>query len=304
MSLISSDKIKKLDIKISRIVDNIFLWNYKTAFKGSWIEFADIRKYVAGDSVKHIDRITSAKQWSLYIKKYQEERQLTIFFLIDVAGSMKFGIKGKKKFDTMLEVFYTLAFSWLKNNDKIGAIIYDDQIKDFVEPKKWKAHITKIINSINKNFTNSKAQQSDSLKALNLLNSLKYKNWLVFLLTDDNISYNWGIEKLKNWDIKWNKICKIASIKNEIVYINIFDSFENNLADENFQVNLNNKISWLNIDLSEKSKKEKYINLRKKKVSDFKDFLLKMWIDYLQFDEDSNIFKQFLNYFRFKNRKR
>lgn len=294
----SSEKIKKLDIKISRNVNNIFLWNYKTAFKWSGIEFADIRKYVPWDSVKHIDWITSAKQWSLYIKKYQEERQLTIFFLVDVGSSMQFGIKDQKKIDTLSEVLYTLAFSWLKNNDKIGAIIYDDQVRDFIQPKKWKAHITKIVWAINKNLKKkeSNLSPSDSLKALQLLNSLKYKNSLVFMLTDDNI--------LDHITVSENKVCKISGIKNEIVYINIFDSFENNLADENFQINLHNQLGWINIDLRNKANLEKYRELRKQKIADLKKFLLKNWIDYLQFDETSNIFKELLNYFRFKNKKR
>lgn len=278
-------QFKLLDLKISRLINNIFLGNYKTAFKGSGIEFADLREYVAGDSFRFIDWTITAKQGKLFIKKYEEERQLTIFFLIDISQSMQFGLEDSKKINTLQEVFYLLALSALKNNDRIGAILYDQNIQALVNPAKSKATLLQVLNNIEQHQTNSSCA-SNTEKALKLLNSLKYKNCLTFVLTD-------------NLEIQEQQIYKLAGYKNELVYINIFDHFENTLNQTGI-FNFKQQNKFLEINLNDQNKKKEYQQLRQQKIDTLRNFLRQKRIDYLALDNQSNLFKEFFNYFRLK----
>ncbi|MDD4530991.1 MAG: DUF58 domain-containing protein, partial [Candidatus Gracilibacteria bacterium] len=124
-------KIKLIDLKTFKKVAGLFVGNYKTKFHGSGIEFKDLKEYSFGDEIRSIDWLSSAKTGKMLTKKYEEEREITTIFALDIGENMLFGID-KPKIDTLLETFLILGFSSLKNNDKIGAYFFGDKIKKMI----------------------------------------------------------------------------------------------------------------------------------------------------------------------------
>lgn len=275
--------IKKLNLKINRLVDSLFVWNYKTAFKWRWLEFIDYRLYDSSDDAKYIDFLASAREWKLLIKRFEEERELTVFFLLDLSETMNFW-EEKTKIDTLIETFYILSFSANKNNDKIWAIIFNDNWFEFIKPGKWIKNIHKILEIIKKNNI-KKIPDFAVNKLITIFNNLPIKNSLVFLITD------------KMWEIE-DKNLKISSLKNDFVYINIFDFIENNLIDDFWVLRFKDKFKTFFINLGNKQKILNYRKLREKKIKDFKAKLNKLKISYLQIDNKTNIFSQLLTFFK------
>jgi len=287
-----SSKVKLLKISTSRLVDNILLWNYKTNFKWSWIEFADIREYQEWDSFRSIDRQTSAKQWKLYIKKYEEERQLTIFFLVDIAQSMQFWLN-QKKIITATEVLYTIALLALQSNDKIWAVFYDKDVQKTLIPKKWKKQLARILGELEQFSikTNSKFSNTDA--ALSHINKLPYKNTLLFVLTDDVT-------------IQQKNIYKVSAIKHDVIFLNIFDQFENTLTystrskqrfpQRSFSIRWVSK--FISITNTNKQKKLHYQKQIADKIKSFSLDLAKFGIRHASIDEQSDIILKLMHCFQ------
>ncbi len=276
--------IKKLHIKINRLVDSLFAWNYKTAFKWRWLEFSDYRVYDENDDAKYIDFLASAREGKLLIKRFEEERELSVFFLLDISESMNFWEWEKKKIDTLLETFSILAFAANKNNDKIGAIVFNENGFELVKLGKWVKNIHKILEVVQKKSF-QKLENFSPNKLLSYFHNLPIKNALVFLLTD----------KMSEFD---DKNLKIASLKNDFVYINIFDYFENNLSNGHGVVRLRDSIQTFFINLGNKKKIEAYKTLRQKKIQDFSKKLHNFRMSYFFIDNTSNIFARLLVFFK------
>lgn len=274
---------KKLNLKINRLVDSLFVWNYKTAFKWRWLEFSDFRPYDDWDDSKYIDFLASAREWKLLVKRFEEERELTVFFLLDISESMNFW-ESKKKLDTLIETFYILAFSANKNNDKIWSLIFDDNWYELLKPWKWIKNIHKILEILGKNYI-KKIENFEVNKMITFFNNLPLKNALVFILTD------------KMWEIN-DKNLKILSLKNDFVYINIFDYLENNLTSDDSILKVKDSFKTFFINLRDEKKVLKYRELRKIKINNFKNKLNNYKISYLLLDNKTNIFTSLLKFFK------
>lgn len=275
--------VKKLNLKIKRLVDSLFVWNYKTAFKWKWLEFSDFRQYDFSDDAKYIDFLASQREWKLLIKRFEEERELNVFFVLDLSESMNFW-QEKSKLQTLSEVFYILWLSATINNDKIWALIFDENWFTFVKSWKWKNSLLKILSLIEKKEI-KKVEWFDVNKLFSFLNSLPIKNSLMFFLSD----------KVDEID---DKYLKIQSIKNDFIYINIFDYFENNLSNDNDILKLWFWKKVLFLNLRNKKKVSEYISLRAQKIKNFKTKLSKYKIDYLLIDDKTNIFAKLLKFFK------
>lgn len=276
--------IKKLNLKINRLVDSLFVGNYKTAFKWRGLEFSDYRVYDENDDAKYIDFLASAREWKLLIKRFEEERELSVFFLLDVSESMNFWDTDKKKLDTLIETFSILAVSANKNNDRIWAIVFNEEWFELIKLWKWIKNIHKILEVVQKKSFR-KVENFSPNKLLSYFHNLPIKNSLVFLLTDKMAEFE-------------EKNLKIASLKNDFVYINIFDYFENNLSNEHWVVRLRDSIQTFFINLWNKKKIEAYKALRQKKIQDFSKKLHNFRMSYFFVDNTSNIFAKLLVFFK------
>lgn len=141
-------KVRKLEITTRGSVNHIFSGAYHSIFKGQGVEFAEVRPYLRGDDVRTIDWNVTARTGDLHVKRYQEERELTMILAIDVSGSVQFGSSFQKKAGLAAEIAALLAFSAIKNNDRVGLLLFSDGIERFVPPKKGRQHVLRLITEI------------------------------------------------------------------------------------------------------------------------------------------------------------
>jgi uncharacterized protein (DUF58 family) len=186
-------QVKQIEIKTRGVVNEVFSGEYHSAFKGRGMEFAEVREYQVGDDIRSIDWNVTARTGSPFIKIFEEERELTVMLVVDMSGSLMFGSVDKTKQQIAAELTAILAFSAMKNNDKVGLILFTDRIEKFVPPKKGRSHGLRIIREIlsfkpEGNATNIKA-------ALEYLNSTIKRKSIAFLISD---FIDEGYEKILN----------------------------------------------------------------------------------------------------------
>ena len=141
-------KIRRIDIFTNRLVNSVFAGEYKSIFKGQGITFDEVREYQEGDEIRAIDWNVTARMGQTYIKKYVEERELTMMLLVDMSASTAFGSIPETKAEIAAEIAALLAFSAMKNNDKVGLICFTDTVEHFVAPRKGKRHVLRVVRDI------------------------------------------------------------------------------------------------------------------------------------------------------------
>ena len=141
-------RVRRIEIKTRALSDNVFAGEYHSAFKGRGMSFAEVREYQPGDDVRDIDWNVTARFDRTYVKVYEEERELTVMLLIDVSGSLDFGSQARTQREILTEIAATLAFSAIRNNDKIGVLFFSDRVEKYVPPAKGKGHILRIIREL------------------------------------------------------------------------------------------------------------------------------------------------------------
>lgn len=164
------------------LATEVFAGNYESAFKGRGIEFEEVRPYQAGDDIRTIDWNVTARTGEPFVKLFREERELTLMFLVDVSASMQFGTVNKFKSEIAAEVTALLAYTALKNNDKIGLIIFSDHVEHYIPPKKGHAHIWRVIRDILSH--KSKAKRTNLSLPLEYLNMVAKRKVSAFLISD------------------------------------------------------------------------------------------------------------------------
>lgn len=175
-------KMKRIQFRMKSLATEVFAGNYESAFKGRGIEFEEVRPYQAGDDVRTIDWNVTARTGEPFVKLFREERELTLMFLVDVSASMRFGTVSQFKSEIAAEVTALLAYTALKNNDKIGLIIFSDHVEHYIPPKKGHAHIWRVIRDILSH--KSKAKQTDLSLPLEYLNGIAKRKVSAFLISD------------------------------------------------------------------------------------------------------------------------
>lgn len=209
-------KVRKIEIKSRGLSRNIFAGEYHSAFKGRGMAFSEVREYQFGDDVRNIDWNVTARYNKPFIKIFEEERELTVMLLIDVSGSREFGSFEKMKKNIITEIAAILSFSAISNNDKIGVILFSDQIEKFIPPKKGRTHTLSIISDlIDFQPSNRKTNIPEALRYLT--NALK-KRCTAFLISD----FMDESPELENALI-------IANKKHDLAALHIFDKRESEL---------------------------------------------------------------------------
>ncbi len=175
-------KVKLIELSTRKLVNNIFAGEYHTMFKGQGMTFADFREYVPGDDVRAISWPLTAKAGKPYIKKFEEEREMTLILAVDISGSSDFGTGAFFKGEIMTHLAAVLAFSAVKNNDQVGLLLFSDQVEHFVPPKKGRGHVYRILRDLL--FFKPKSSQTKMNAALQYLNGILKKRAAIFLFSD------------------------------------------------------------------------------------------------------------------------
>ncbi len=208
-------RVRKIEIKTRALSSNIFAGEYHSAYKGRGMAFSEVREYQPGDDVRDIDWNVTARFNRPYVKVYEEERELTVMLLIDVSSSLAFGTSSMYKRDMVAEISATLAYSAIQNNDKIGVVLFSDQIEKYIPPKKGRKHIMYIISEL-LDFQ-PKSQNTDINNAVEFLMQTQRKSCTAFLISDflDHKDYS--------------KALSIMSRKHDTAAIQVYDHFMKSL---------------------------------------------------------------------------
>ena len=175
-------KIRYIQIYTSKAVNDVLAGEYHSVFKGRGMEFDEVREYTPGDEIRTIDWNVTARMGHPFVKRYVEERELTVLFLVDLSASGTFGSVDKFKNEVAAEVCALLAFSAIKNNDKVGLIVFTDGIELFIPPAKGVSHVLRLIREV-LGFQ-PKGKGTDIARALDFLGRVTHKRAVVFLVSD------------------------------------------------------------------------------------------------------------------------
>ncbi len=175
-------KVRRLELRTRRSVENAFGGQYHSVFKGRGMNFEDVRRYSDNDEVRFIDRNVTARTGELHVKRFVEERELTVMVVVDVSASGAYGSTDASKRDLAAEVAAVLAFSAVRNNDKVGLLLFSDQIELFLPPRKGRPHVLRIVREVL--YREPRGRGTDLAGALEHLNHLVHRRAVVFLLSD------------------------------------------------------------------------------------------------------------------------
>jgi len=206
-------KVRKIEIKTKELSKHLFSGEYSSTFKGRGMSFSEVRNYQYGDDIRDIDWNVTARSGEPHVKVYEEERELTVVFLVDISRSSFFGTVDQYKSDINTEICATLAFSALTNtnNDKVGAILFTDKVEKYIPPKKGRNHILRIIRELI--YYEPDEQGTNVGEAIKYLNSVVKKRSIAFVLSDF-------------MDEGYDTVLKIASRKHDLIGVRVYDDLE------------------------------------------------------------------------------
>ena len=175
-------KVRQIEIRTNRLVSNVFGGEYHSVFKGQGMEFQEVRAYVPGDDVRAIDWNVSARGGELFVKKFTEERELSVMLLVDISASQFFGGAAVFKKDLAAEIAAVLAFAAIRNNDRVGLVLFSDVVELYVPPRKGSSHVLRVIREV-LSFT-PRSRGTRLASALEFLNRVAHRRAVAFLVSD------------------------------------------------------------------------------------------------------------------------
>ena len=280
-------KVRKIEIKTRRLSDHIFSGEYHTSFKGRGMTFSEVRQYQYGDDVRAIDWNVTARYNEPYIKVFEEERELTMMLMVDCSGSESFGTQNQLKSEVVTEIAATLAFSSTQNNDKVGLILFSDEIELFIPPKKGKSHVLRIIRELIE--FKPKSQKTDLAQALKFLSGVMKKKAIVFLVSDFMTD-------------DYEHTLKIAAKKHDVTGIRVYDKREESLPNLGLVNMLDAETGkTMLVDTSSKSVRRSYEEDYHNNVKYYKSVFSKCGAGTVNSRVDESYVTKLLGYFKARN---
>ncbi|WP_411894132.1 DUF58 domain-containing protein [Winogradskyella sp. A2] len=277
-------KVRKIEIKTRRLSDHIFGGEYHSTFKGRGMTFSEVRQYQFGDDVRNIDWNVTARYNEPFVKVFEEERELTMMLMADVSASKFFGTKNQFKDEIVTEIAATLAFSATQNNDKIGLILFSDEIELYIPPKKGRSHVLRIIRELIE--FKPKSKNTNVSQAFKFLSNVMKKKAIVFVLSDfiaDDYKHN----------------LKISAGKHDITGIRIYDKHEATIPNIGMvQMEDEETGELLLVNTAAKNVRTNYEKFYKAKVNYFKDSFTKSGAGTIDCRVDESYVKKLLGYFK------
>ncbi len=276
-------KIRKLEVQTKGIVNTLFGGEYQSAFKGRGMEFSEVRAYNYGDDIRQIDWNVTARTGDPYIKIFEEEREQTLMLCVDISPSGNFGTLDQTKMDLAIEICAVLAFSAIKNSDKVGLVLFSDHIEKVVPPKKGRTHVLRLIRELY--TTKPTGKGTNIADALSYINRLLDRKAIVVLASDFQ-------------DSNFEKQLRITNQKHDLVSIIVNDEHEDELPDLGLlPVRDAETGREILLDTSSTKVRDAYSEKRKKEKAELSEKLLKMKIDSVEVQTNRSYVQPLMNFF-------
>ncbi len=282
-------KVREIQIVSRKVVDELLGGEYKSVFKGRGMEFDEVREYQPGDEVRTIDWNVTARTGKPFVKRFIEERELALFFLVDMSASGLFGSTGKTKNETAAELCGILAFSAIKNNDKVGLIIFTDEIELFIPPDKGQLHVLHIIREI-LGFE-PRHQGTRIACALEYLGKMVKKKCVTFLISDFQ-------------DSEYDKQLKLAAIHYDLIAITITDPREQELPNAGL-VELADAETGeqVLVDTASAAARKRFNTAARARQMEIRDALARLNVDQIEVRTDRDYMRDLIRFFHTRDRR-
>jgi len=282
--------VRRIQIHTARLVDDLFAGEYHSVFKGRGIEFHQVREYQPGDEIRAIDWNVTARVGRAFIKEFVEERELTVMLVVDVSGSGHFGTTGKFKSELTAELCALLAFSAIRNNDKVGLILFTDRVEKFIPPKKGKRHVLRVIREL-LSFE-PKHQGTHIAEALKFLSSITKRRTVTFLVSDF-------------LDSGFERSLQIANRRHDVVALALTDPREKALPSLGF-LELEDAESGERciVDTHSPSLRREFERITGKALESRERFFRSIDVDCIRIETDKPYLDPLIKFFRMRERRR
>lgn len=282
-------KVRKIEIHTKGMVNNIFGGEYQSAFKGRGMEFSEVRAYTYGDDIRQIDWNVTARTGDPYIKMFEEEREQTLMLCVDISQSGVFGSQSQSKMELAIEICAVLAFSAIKNSDKVGLVLFTDVIEKVVPPKKGRIHVLRLIRELL--TTEPEGTGTDISEALSYVNRLLNRRAIVVMASDFQ-------------DKDYDKQLKITNKKHDLVSIFINDKLEDELPDLGL-IPLKDAETGQEVlvDTSSKKVRQTYQKRRIEEKKQIRNRFLRMKIDTIELHTNESYVQPLMNFFHRRTRR-
>lgn len=277
-------QVRQIEIRTKGLVNQVFSGEYHSVFKGRGMEFSEVREYQFGDDIRNIDWNVTARFGHPYIKIFEEERELTVILMVDLSGSLMFGSASKTKQQVAAELSAILAFSALKNNDKVGLILFTDKIEKFVPPRKGRKHVLRIIREVLSFEPEGKT--TNIRGALEYMNNAIKKKSIAFLISDFI-------------DDGYEKILRIVSRKHDLIGIVLDDKREKEIPNIGLIKLTDSETGterW--IDTSSRRVRDMMFSEHKKKEKVRNSIFIRSGLDKIEVTAGSNYITPLVQFFR------
>jgi len=282
-------KIRILQITTRKVVNDVLAGEYGSVFRGRGMEFDEVREYMPGDEIRTIDWNVTARTGTPYVKRYVEERELTVMFVVDLSASGAFGSVSKLKNEVAAEFCSLLAFSAVKNNDKVGLIVFTDQIEMYIPPKKGTQHVLRVIREL-LNFRPRQAS-TDIEGALDFLGKVTKKRSVVFLVSDFQAE---GFEKPM----------RVIGKRHDLVAVTVVDPREVRLPNVGL-VELEDAETGeiVLVDTGSAAVRKRYERLGREQSERFRELFASMGVDQIEVMTDRDYVPNLVRFFRTRERR-
>ncbi|MFA6321621.1 MAG: DUF58 domain-containing protein [Candidatus Omnitrophota bacterium] len=282
-------KVRRIEITTSKLVTDMLSGQYESVFKGRGIEFDEVREYQPGDEIRSIDWNVTARMGRPFIKKFVEERQLTVMILLDVSGSSYFGTTKRLKSELAAEISAVLTFAAIQNKDRVGLLIFTDRIEKFIPPRKGLSHVLRVIREAL--YFKPKGKGTDIAGALKYLDGVTARRVVAFVISDF-------------FDKNYKKALSIANKKHDVVAITITDPREMDLPNVGL-VELQDAEtgSTFLVDTASKAVREKFSAKSRNMIDERSRVFSAVSIDHIDISTDKPYVEELIKFFK-KRKKR
>ncbi len=292
------EKVRRVEIKTNRLVDDTLSGHYHSVFKGRGMDFDEVREYVPGDDVRTIDWNVTARTGHTFVKKFTEERELTIMLLIDVSASGEFGSSDQSKREVMAELGSVLAFSAVKNNDKVGLILFTDDAELYIPPAKGRSHILRVIREIL--FFQPTGKNTDLVAALDFTNQVIKRRAVTFLISDFCFPGDFN-DALKGFRPK----LQITNKRHDVVAVSVNDPRERELPDIGLLTIEDAETGeQVELDTTRADIREGFSQLAGERREELRRTIQSSGVDFLELSTDKPYLPVLLNFFSSRERRR